>query len=164
MYIPYTFLLSDDLASLLVFQVLGVVALPVTISLAVEAFHARLGTRFVSLGSGNMLAILLRLPVLLSLPARFLKIDGLVNHQQCVLLLDVHLSSLEHHKHFRQGLSHALHVVVHDKIYVVMGQQLQHPINRLLIRNLAFQGVRALNVTRHFDHVLAHTAMLFHLG
>jgi hypothetical protein len=39
---------------------------------------------------------------------------------------------------------------------------MQHPINRKLVQNLAFQGVQALNIARHFDHVLAHTAVFVH--
>ena len=105
MYIKYTFIFSDNLVGLLVFQILGAVALLVTISLAVEAFHARFGTRFVSLGFDNVFAILPSLLVLPSLATIFLEIDGLIDHQQRVLFLDFHLSSLEHHGHLSKDLA-----------------------------------------------------------
>ena len=100
MYIKYTLLFVDYLASFPVLQVLGEVALPVTFSLAIKALHASIGTRFSGLGLGNQFALPPGLPALLSLATGFLKIDGLVDHQQRVLLLDLHLSSLEHHEYF----------------------------------------------------------------
>ena len=55
MYIKYTFV---HFAILLIRQVLGVVPLPVTIPLAVEALSFRLRSSFGLLhGSGNLLAI-----------------------------------------------------------------------------------------------------------
>src|SRR3990170_5407653 len=83
MYIKYTFL---HFAILLIRQVFGAVPLPVTIPFAVEALGFRLGSSFGLLpGSGNLLAILLKVPFL-SL-AFFLKTSGLVNHQHLMLLL-----------------------------------------------------------------------------
>ena len=65
MYIKYTFLFHDDLAGILVLQVLGTVAFPVTVTLALEAHNARLGTSLGSLrGRGNWLAALLWEPLL----------------------------------------------------------------------------------------------------
>ena len=70
MYIIYTFV---HLAILLIRQILGAVPLPVTSLLAVEALSLRLRSRLALLpGSGNLLAILLEVP-LLSLPF-FLKL------------------------------------------------------------------------------------------
>src|SRR3990170_6494763 len=77
MYIKYTFV---HFAILLIRQVFGAVPLPVTISFTVEALNFRLGSSFGLLhGSGNFLAILLKVPFL-SL-AIFLETSGLVNHQ-----------------------------------------------------------------------------------
>ena len=82
MYIKYTFV---HFVILLICQVLGAVPLLVTISLIVEALSFRLGSSFGLLpGSGNLLAILLEVP-LLSL-AFFLETSGLVNHQYLMLL------------------------------------------------------------------------------
>ena len=70
MYIKYT---SVHFAILLIHQVFGAVPLPVTIPFAVEALSFRLGSRLgLLLGSDNLLAILLEVP-LLSL-ALFLKL------------------------------------------------------------------------------------------
>ena len=69
MYITYTFLFSDNLAGLLVLQVLGIIASPVTITLAVIALNARLGTRLEPLRRcGNRFANLLWV-ALLSFPS-----------------------------------------------------------------------------------------------
>src|SRR4051794_8518932 len=57
-YIIYTFLSGDYLASLLVLQLLGTVAFPVTITLAVEAHNARFGLGSLR-GHGNWLSALL---------------------------------------------------------------------------------------------------------
>ena len=86
MYITYTFLVGNDLASLLVRQVLGAVALPVSVALAVEADHAGLGARLGRLGRGgsSWFARLLRL-ALLPLCAGLLEFHGLVDKQDRVL-------------------------------------------------------------------------------
>ena len=71
MYIKYTYV---HFAILLIRQLLGVVPLPVTISFAVEVLSFRLGSSFGLLhGSGNLLVILLEVPVLSLLPF-FLKL------------------------------------------------------------------------------------------
>jgi hypothetical protein len=60
MYIKYTFVSGNNLADLLVFKVLGAVALPVTIPLAVEALDS--GLHLGRIGrTGNALAVPLRL-------------------------------------------------------------------------------------------------------
>jgi hypothetical protein len=98
-YINYTFVSSNNLAGLLVFKVLGAVALPVTIPFAVEALDSRL-----YLGrprrTNNTLAVLLRLLALRTLCrlTRLLRVCSLVDHQHVVLLLDFHLRSFEHGK------------------------------------------------------------------
>ena len=90
MYIKYTFV---HFTILLIRQILGAVLLLVTSPFAVEALSFRLGSSFGLLpGSGNLLAILLEVP-LLSL-ALFLETSGLVNHQHLMLLLDFYLHSL----------------------------------------------------------------------
>ena len=62
MYIKYTFV---HFAILLIHQILGVVPLPATSPFAVEALSFRLRSSFVLLhGSGNLLAILLKVPFL----------------------------------------------------------------------------------------------------
>ena len=62
LYIKYTFV---HFAILLIRQVFGVVSLPVTISFVVEALSFKLGSSFGLLhGSGNLLAILLEVPIL----------------------------------------------------------------------------------------------------
>ena len=61
MYIKYTF----HFAILLIRQILGAVPLPVTSSFAIEAHSFRLRSRLGLLpGSGNLLAILLEVPLL----------------------------------------------------------------------------------------------------
>ena len=83
MYIKYTFV---HFAILLIRQILGAVALPVTISFAVEALSFRLGSIFALLhGSGNLLAILLEVRFLFL--ALLLETSGFVNHQHLMLLL-----------------------------------------------------------------------------
>ena len=83
MYITYTFV---HLAILLICQILGVVPLPVTSLLVVEALSFRLGSSFGLLpGSGNLLAIILEVPFL-SL-ALLLETSGLVDHQHLMLFL-----------------------------------------------------------------------------
>ena len=75
MYITYTFV---HLAILLIRQILGAVPLLVTSPFAVEALSFRLGFRLgLFPGSGNLLAILLEVPLLSF--ALFLETSGLVN-------------------------------------------------------------------------------------
>jgi hypothetical protein len=66
MYIKYTFVSGNNHAGLLVFKVLGVVALPVTIPLALEALDSRLHLGHLG-RTGNALAIPLRLLALRTL-------------------------------------------------------------------------------------------------
>src|SRR5215216_3810451 len=81
LYIKYTFV---HFAILLIRQILGEVPLPVTSPFAVEALSFRLGSRLGLLpGSGNLLAILLEVP-LLSLTL-FLETSDLINHQHLML-------------------------------------------------------------------------------
>ena len=62
MYIKYTFV---HFAILLIRQIFGVVPLPLTISFAVKALSFRLRSKLGLLpGSGNLLAILLKVPLL----------------------------------------------------------------------------------------------------
>ena len=71
MYITYTFV---HFAILLIRQILGAVSLPVSSLLAVEALSFRLRSRLgFLLLSSNWLAVLLEVPLLLSL-ALFLKL------------------------------------------------------------------------------------------
>ena len=64
MYIKYTFV---HFAILLIRQILGVVPLPVTSLLAVEALSFRLRSRFgFLLLSSNLLAVLFEVPLLLT--------------------------------------------------------------------------------------------------
>src|SRR3989337_1321519 len=108
MYIKYTFV---HFAILLIRQILGAVPLPVTSPFAVEALSFRLGYKLGLLpGSGNLLAILLEVP-LLSL-ALFLETSGLVNHQHLMLLLDFYLRSFEHSEELRNCLIHPWHIIV----------------------------------------------------
>ena len=94
MYIEYTFLL--DVAVLQIRQVLGAVTLPVTSTLAVEAFSFRFRTSLGLLSRcGSFLAVLLEVALFLRL-ALFLEIGGLIDHQHLVLLLDLHFSSFQH--------------------------------------------------------------------
>jgi hypothetical protein len=139
MYITYTFVFGNNLVGLLVLKVLGAVALPMTFLLAVEARDPSLSLGRHLRRDGMMLATLMRGTLwALGLPTGFLEIRSLVDHQHGVLLLDFHLSNLEHIKQLRQGLGHSLHVVVQDKSFIARGQRLQHPINHKFVQNLAF--------------------------
>jgi hypothetical protein len=99
MYIKYTFLSGNNLAGLLVFKVLEVVALLVTIPLAVEALDSGL-----YLGrprrTNNAFAVLLRLLALRTLCrlTGLPEVCSLVDQQHIVLLLDFHLHRFEHSK------------------------------------------------------------------
>ena len=87
LYIKYSFV---HFAILLIRQILGAVPLLVTISFAVEALSFRHGSSIGLLhGSGNLLAILLEVPLLSF--ALFLETSGLVNHQHLMLFLDFYL-------------------------------------------------------------------------
>ena len=89
MYIKYTF----HFVILLIRQILGAVALPVTNPFEVESLSFRLRSRLGLLpGSSNLLAILLEVPLLPF--ALFLETSGLVNHQHLMHLLDFYLRSL----------------------------------------------------------------------
>ena len=106
MYIKYTFV---HFAILLIRQILGAVPLPVTSPFAVEALSLRLGSSFGLLpGSGNLLAILLEVPLLPF--ALFLETSGLVNHQNLMLLLDFYLRSLKHCEELMNRFIHPLHI------------------------------------------------------
>ena len=92
MYIKYTFV---HFAILLIRQVFGAVPLLVTIPFAVEALSFKLGSSFgLLLVSGNLLAILLKVPIL-SL-ALFLETSDLVNHQHLMLFLDFYLRRFQY--------------------------------------------------------------------
>ena len=83
MYIKYTYV---HFAILLIRQILGVVPLPVTGLLAVEALSFRLRSRFgFLLLSSNLLAVLFEVPLLSLCP--FLETSGLVNHQHLMFFL-----------------------------------------------------------------------------
>ena len=83
----------------------------------VEALSFRLGSSFGFLpGSGNLLAILLEVP-LLSL-ALFLVTSGLVYHQHLMLLLDFYLRNFEHCEELGNCLVHPLHIIVHHEAFV----------------------------------------------
>jgi hypothetical protein len=113
MYIKYTFVSGNNLAGLLVFKVLGAVALPMTIPFAVEALDY--GLHLGCLGrNDNTLAVPLRLLDLWALCrfARLLKVCTLVDQHHVVLLLDFHLRSFGHSEQLWKGLSHPLHIVV----------------------------------------------------
>ena len=107
MYIIYT---SVHFAIILICQVFGVVPLPVTSPFAVEALSFRLGSRLGLLpGSGNLLAILLEVPLLLPFTL-FLETGGFVNHQHLMLLLDFYLRSFKHSEELENCIIHPLHV------------------------------------------------------
>ena len=90
MYIKYTFV---HFAILLIRQILGSIPLLVTSPFAVEALSFKLGSSSGLLPrSGNLLAILLEVPLLPF--ALFLETSGLVDHQHLMLLLDFYLRSL----------------------------------------------------------------------
>ena len=57
----------------------------------------------------------------LSLLLDLLKISGLVDYEDRVLLLDLNLSTFQHGEQLRRGLSHPLHVVVQHKAFVARG-------------------------------------------
>ena len=119
MYIQYT---SIDLVSLLIYQVSRVVPLPVTISFAVEALSFRLGSSLGLLhGSGNLLAILFEVPLLLPF-ALFLETSGLVDHQHLMLLFDFYLRSFQHCEELGNSLIHPLHIIVHHEALVAWWQ------------------------------------------
>ena len=104
MYIKYTFV---HFSILLIRQVFGVVLVPVTISFAVEALSFRLGSIVGLLhGSGNLLAILLEVP-LLSL-ALLLATSGLVNHQHLMFFLDSYLRRFQHREELGESFSLSL--------------------------------------------------------
>src|SRR5215216_5490632 len=106
MYIKYTFV---HFAILLIRQILGAVPLPVSSTFEVEALSFRLWSRLgLLLGSNNLFAILLEVP-LLSL-ALFLETSGLVNDQHLLLLLDFYLRSFEHCEELGNHLVHPLHI------------------------------------------------------
>jgi hypothetical protein len=99
MYIEYTFVPGNNLAGLLVFKLLGAVALPVTIPFAVEALDS--GFHLGSPGrTGNALVVPLRLFALWTLHrlTGLLEVRSLVDQQHVVLLLDFHLHCFEHSK------------------------------------------------------------------
>ena len=88
-----------------------------TISFAVEALSFRLGSSFELLhGSGNLLAILLEVPIL-SLPL-LLGTSGLVNHQHLMLFLDFYLHRFQHHEELGNHFRHPLHTIVHHEVPV----------------------------------------------
>src|SRR6266536_2865329 len=114
MYIKYTFV---HFAILVIRQILGAVPLLVTSPFAVEALSFRLGSRLgLLLGSSNLFAILLEVPIL-SL-ALFLETSGLVNHQHLMLLLDFYLRSFEHCEELGNCLLHPLHIIVHHEAFI----------------------------------------------
>src|SRR3982750_4879920 len=118
MYIKYSFV---HFAMLLIRQILGAVPLPVTSPFVVETLSFRLGSRLGLLpGSGNLLAILLEVP-LLSL-ALFLETSGLVNHQHLMLLLDFYLRSFEHCEELGNRLFHPLRIIVHHEAFIAWWQ------------------------------------------
>ena len=114
MYIKYIFV---HFAILLIRQVFGAVPLQVTISFAVEVLSFRLGSSFGLLhGSGNLLAILLEVPLLSF--ALFLETSGLVNHQHLMLFLDLYLRRFQHHEELGNCFRHPLHIIVHHEVLV----------------------------------------------
>src|SRR3954468_17895434 len=91
MYITYTFV---HLAILLIRQILGVVPLPMTSLLAVEALSLMLRSRLeFLLLSSNLLVVLLEVPLLLPF-VLFLETGGLIDHQHLMLFLDFYLRGL----------------------------------------------------------------------
>ena len=111
MYIKYTFV---HFAILLIRQILGAVPLLVTSPFEVEALSFRLRSRLGLLpGSSNLLAILLKVPLLPF--ALFLETTGLVNHQHLMLLPDFYLRSFEHCEEHGNSLFHPLHIIVHHE-------------------------------------------------
>ena len=117
MYIKYTF----HFAILLIRQILGVVPLPVTSPFAVDALSFRLRSRLGSVpGSSNLLAILLKVPLLSF--TLFHETSGLVNHQHLMLLLDFYLRGFEHYEELGNSLFHPLHIIVHHEALVAWWQ------------------------------------------
>ena len=111
MYIKYTF----HLAILLIHQILGAVPLPVISPFAVEALNFRLGSRFGLLPeSGNLLAILLEVPLLSF--ALFLETSVLVNHQHLMLFLDFYLRRFQHREEIGNYFHHPF--IVHHEVPV----------------------------------------------
>src|SRR5664279_501750 len=95
MYIKYTF----DVTGLLICQVFGAVAFPVTSSLAVETHSVRLRTIF-----GFLLRIANRFATLLEfslLCLSLLETIGLINHQHLMFLFDVHFRRFQHREKLR---------------------------------------------------------------
>ena len=82
-----------EVASLLIYHAFGVIPLPVTVPLTIEALSLRLRSRlgFLHLSS-NLLAVLFEVPLLLPF-ALLLETGGIVNHQHLMLLLDFYLRS-----------------------------------------------------------------------
>ena len=114
MYIKYTFV---HFAILLIRQIFGVVSLPVTISLAVEALSFRLRSSFRLLhGSENLFAILLEVPFL-SL-ALLLETSGLVNHEHLMLFLNSTFAGFSIAKSSGNRFRHPLHIIVHHEVQV----------------------------------------------
>ena len=111
-YIKYTFV---HFAIVLICQVSRVVPLPLTITFAVEAVSFRLGSSFGLLhGSGNLLAILLKVPFL-SL-ALLLETSGLVNHQNLMLFLISTFADFSIMKSL--GIRYPLHIIAHYEVLV----------------------------------------------
>ena len=109
MYIIYTFV---HFAILLIRQVFRAVPLLVTISFAVEALSFRLGSSFGLLhGSGNLLAIILELALLL-------ETSGLVNHQHLMLFLISTFADFSIAKSSGNRFLHPLHIIVHHEVPV----------------------------------------------
>ena len=92
-------------------------ALPVTISFVVEALSFRFRSSFGLLhGSGNLLDIILEVPVL-SL-AQFLKLVLLFNHQHLMLFLDFYLRRFQHRGDLGNHFRYHLHIIVHHEVLV----------------------------------------------
>ena len=112
MYIKYTF---AEVANLLIYQVFGVVLLPVTVPLTIEALSLGFGFNLGFLHwSGNWLVI----HEVSLLALALLETSGLVNHQHLMLFPDFHLRRFQHREELRNRYSHSLHMVVHHKVLV----------------------------------------------
>ena len=112
MYIKYTYV---HFAILLIRQILGVVPLPVTSPLVVEALSLRLRSRLGLLHlSSNLLAVLLEVPLLSLCP--FLETSGLVNHQHLMPFLDFYLRRFQHHEELGNRFRYPLHIIVHHEV------------------------------------------------
>src|SRR3990172_4395973 len=113
MYIKYTFV---DVASLLIYQVLGAVPLPVTSPLVVETLSLGFGSSLGFLrGSSNCFAILLEV-TLFSLD--LLETGALFHHQHLMLFLDFNLRSFKHREELENRLVHSLHIIVHHEALI----------------------------------------------